>query len=175
MPLTNAEINQRCRDKKKGLFIQPIPPRRGFKQTPEHIAKRIQTGEQCYNWLGDKVSIRAGRCRAERLYPSKPCELCGKVKTDRHHKDGNTANNNRENIMFLCRKCHINLDGRLVKQAKTRNKAIGERCHTCKITTQQVITIRNDKRTARELSGIYGVSESTVYSIKQRKSWKWLE
>lgn len=33
--------------------------------------------------------------------------------TSRHHRDGNTANNKTENIIFLCRKCHMKEDGRL--------------------------------------------------------------
>ena len=30
-----------------------------------------------------------------------------------HHKDGNTLNNNGDNVTILCRRCHMRIDGRL--------------------------------------------------------------
>lgn len=32
---------------------------------------------------------------------------------ERHHRDGDTANNEAANIAFLCRRCHMEIDGRL--------------------------------------------------------------
>jgi uncharacterized protein YlaI len=32
--------------------------------------------------------------------------------TERHHKDEDTHNNARENVVFLCRPCHGRIDGR---------------------------------------------------------------
>jgi hypothetical protein len=88
--------------------------RKGYKQTAEHIANRIKRGEKHQNWIGDSVSVRGGRTRALRIYPKiGPCEVCGKEKTERHHKDGNTANNSPDNISILCRKCHMVEDNRL--------------------------------------------------------------
>lgn len=64
-------------------------------------------------WKGDNASIYAGRNRARRLYPNnRPCELCGSLKVERHHKDGNTVNNASYNIIFVCRRCHMLIDGR---------------------------------------------------------------
>ena len=66
------------------------------------------------NWKGDSISEKGGRGRAQRLYPVvKPCERCGKKKAERHHRDNNTANNEPSNIHFLCRRCHMEIDGRL--------------------------------------------------------------
>ena len=48
----------------------------------------------------------AGRKRAQRLYPLMPCVMCGSIKSQRHHKDGNPLNNSTENIKFLCQTCH---------------------------------------------------------------------
>jgi hypothetical protein len=61
-----------------------------------------------------------GRLRAKRQYPNvEPCADCGVtgVLIDRHHIDGNTLNNQRENIAFLCRRCHMVRDGRLAEAA----------------------------------------------------------
>lgn len=60
-----------------------------------------------------------GRNQARRIYP-KPlgaCVLCGKPASDRHHKDGDTFNNHPTNISFLCRRCHMLVDGRLGRLA----------------------------------------------------------
>jgi hypothetical protein len=95
---------------------RPGPPK-GYKQSPDHIAKRCRFGEEHHCWVGDKVSVKSGRSRAIRHFAKRPCEVCGeeKKRIDRHHKDGNTANNNPENIKFLCRRCHMVEDGRMDK------------------------------------------------------------
>jgi len=57
-------------------------------------------------------SPAVGRQRARILYSLGPCERCGRKAIDRHHKDGNPNNNEKANIMFLCRACHTDIDGR---------------------------------------------------------------
>lgn len=76
-------------------------------------SKTIHSGEDHYRWQGDQVSPDGGRIRARKMYDLGPCERCGKPATDRHHKNGNTANNHRANIEILCRRCHMVVDGRL--------------------------------------------------------------
>jgi hypothetical protein len=44
----------------------------------------------------------------------------------------------------------------------------------CKLNTQKVIDIRNSTLTLRELSEIYGVTESTISRIRNMKSWLWV-
>lgn len=70
------------------------------------------------------IQIHTGRRRAQRLYREIcSCEKCGKAAMDRHHVDGNTLNNDPANIEFLCRRCHMESDGRLIsfsEQAKAR-------------------------------------------------------
>jgi ribosomal protein L40E len=82
-------------------------------QTPDHVAKRARYGEHHHHWAGDAVSEKGGRTRAIRVYDPQVCVKCGASPADRHHSDGNTANNSQENIAFLCRHCHMELDGRL--------------------------------------------------------------
>jgi hypothetical protein len=89
-------------------------PKKGYKQSPEHIEKRKRMGADHHHWAGDNASIKTGRTRALRTFPTKPCELCGDAtNVDRHHIDGNTLNNSEANIVFLCRRCHMAKDGRL--------------------------------------------------------------
>lgn len=113
----SRERTRRYRARKAGVEGVPWQPRpRGYKQSPEHIAKRAakSRGETHPNWTGDQVSEKGGRKRALKLYPEiGPCQECGAAKSERHHIDGNTANNERANIAILCRRCHMAADGRL--------------------------------------------------------------
>ena len=50
-----------------------------------------------------------GRRRALRLYPAPlgPCEECRAFQARfRHHRNGDTADNERSNLAFLCGFCH---------------------------------------------------------------------
>ncbi len=76
------------------------------------------------NWVGDNITQASARCRAQRMYPQQPCVICGKD-GERHHKDGDTANNQYDNIDWLCRKHHMEADGRMIRRdhGKFRSKA----------------------------------------------------
>lgn len=75
------------------------------------------------------MSAQAGRARAERIYTVLGnCERCGLVPAfDRHHRDGDTHNNARENVLFLCRACHQIVDGRAEQLKATRRAAAAAR------------------------------------------------
>ncbi len=73
-------------------------------------------------WKGDDAKPLSARMRAIRRYPiNKTCERCGNKATDRHHKDGNLYNFDKENILMLCRRCHMIKDGRLTMLRDKRN------------------------------------------------------
>lgn len=72
-----------------------------------------------YNWRGDKAHENSGRMRALRHIRCQPCRICGN-KGEHHHIDGNTLNNELTNIDYLCRRHHMEIDGRIPKaQLKT--------------------------------------------------------
>lgn len=111
--------SQRYRLRKKGVDVPHKPMPSGYKQSAEHVAKRKRSGEQSHHWLGDSVSDKGGRRRAERMYPILgPCIDCGAEKTERHHRDENPANNAPENIAVLCRSCHMKEHARLRKERR---------------------------------------------------------
>lgn len=68
-------------------------------------------------WRGKEVDKEAARARARRLYSLDgiACEYqgCEELAKDRHHINGDTRNNDRSNIRFLCRRHHMVEDGRL--------------------------------------------------------------
>jgi hypothetical protein len=77
------------------------------------IARAANTGPNHYGWQGDAVSPEAGRHRARRMYAAVSCSKCGASPAERHHIDENTANNEPSNIAIVCRRCHMEADGRL--------------------------------------------------------------
>ena len=97
---------------------------KGYKQTEEHIEKRKRFGSGHHNWKGDDIVEKAGRTRAERKYAAIECEKCGdkNKRLDRHHVEGKTKNNEKTNVIVLCRKCHMIIDGRYKKLVETAKR-----------------------------------------------------
>jgi hypothetical protein len=74
-----------------------------------------------------------GHRKARLLYPTLgTCERdgCTEQAVDRHHIDGNTFHNERSNVMFLCRACHMIIDGRM-KVIHTKDKKPPKTCINC--------------------------------------------
>jgi hypothetical protein len=44
------------------------------------------------------------------MFGFKPCEVCGKLPSQHHHRNGNPIDNRIENIAFLCPKHHVHAD-----------------------------------------------------------------
>lgn len=81
-------------------------------------ARKLQVGEDAPHWMGDRAKLESvktrGRVIARKLCP-KPerCERCNRKlgrAWARHHKDGNTCNNARENVECICQSCHMKID-----------------------------------------------------------------
>jgi len=86
----------------------------GKKHSPEAREKmrKSRTGYRKKGAKPESAKVR-GRKKAIKMYPLEGviCEICGKAKaTDRHHKDQNTHNNRRRNLMFLCHPCHMRIE-----------------------------------------------------------------
>lgn len=79
------------------------------------IRRVTHQGETHERWQGNKASAFAGRCRARRRY-KRP------VGKEIHHKDGNPLNNTLENILFVTRKEHMSIDGRIKEFNRNGNR-----------------------------------------------------
>lgn len=90
--------------------------KRHSEETKKKISKSLRTS----------VNIPdSSRARARYDNKKRPCDICGSLKSEIHHKDGDVYNNDKNNITFLCRKHHMIADGRLkrfIKMAKIKNK-----------------------------------------------------
>ncbi len=108
--------SNRSKARKRGEKVPLMKkgPKPGFRQSPEHVAKRKMWGEHNPQWKGDDASGGSARQRARlRFALSTICEECGAPAIDRHHVDRNPKNNAPSNLKSLCRKCHMEADGTL--------------------------------------------------------------
>lgn len=69
-----------------------------------------------------------GHIKAQKLYAADKCLVCGSSSgwIERHHRDGNEYNNDPDNVLVCCRRCHMEEDGRLGK-AIDRAKRINQK------------------------------------------------
>lgn len=87
---------------------------RAKEDTKSKALRNAMLGDKNPNWKGDAAPKTRGNERARSWYKeSIPCQKCGNQKAERHHKDGNPLNNHPVNIIFLCRRHHMEADGRL--------------------------------------------------------------
>lgn len=72
--------------------------------------------EKSANWKGDNIGIDALHYRIKQLHP-KPtsCEYCNKPKKLDLHNVSGEYKEILSDWVWICRKCHIELDGRLKK------------------------------------------------------------
>jgi hypothetical protein len=94
----------------------------------------------------NSIVPETGAYRARALYPDLGnCSLCSSPAFDRHHIDGNKFNNNKSNIMFLCRVHHMEVDGRLNKLKALPKKPRLETPRECKVCRKKVYPIRKGR------------------------------
>jgi mRNA-degrading endonuclease YafQ of YafQ-DinJ toxin-antitoxin module len=84
-------------------------------------------GNKNPNWNENSTSIHTGHNRAYRWFSKNKinCEICNSQKfIEIHHIDKNPLNNSIKNIQFVCRKCHMTIDNRIINnlQHKGVNK-----------------------------------------------------
>jgi len=86
-------------------------------------ALRQRTGAANREWNNFSSTKKAqGWDRAKRRFPLGQCVRCSRPAIDRHHINNNPLDNRPENILVLCRRCHMELDGRMVRfSALNRN------------------------------------------------------
>lgn len=105
----------------------PEPPR----------APNPRRGPDAPQWKGDAARTETKRVRAQRAFALGVCEHdgCDAPATDRHHVDGDTGNNARENLELLCRRHHMERDGRLERFLATSRSRLGPQppkpCSNC--------------------------------------------
>lgn len=127
-------------------------------------------GEENHQWKGDAASDKSKRARCRQRYPGLgDCEECGGKAVERHHKDNDPGNNAPENIARLCRRCHMEADGRLeaIAEAGRRNGVLLTKEPTpCRICGRLYKPLRHGRciRCALYLAN-HGVERPAVESL----------
>lgn len=81
------------------------------------------------------------------------------------HNDGNQQNNKLDNLRWDTAKNNH------ADKLKHGTSNTGERCNWAKLTKAQVIAIRADTRTQKEIAAEYGVQQSQISRIKNGIRW----
>lgn len=89
--------------------------------------------------------------------PPKGTECC--------HNDGNASNNVLSNLRWDT--TQNNQRDRVLHGTSNR----GERCAAAKLTAEQVLAIRADKRKQKDIAAAYGIRDSQVSRIKNGVRW----
>lgn len=132
-------------------------------------------GPNSPRWNGNDASKNAKRGRAQRLYAvGGPCEFrgCTSASADRHHIDGNPGNNASENIELLCRRHHMERDGRLAALVARNMPGELNASGSRKLTEADVKSIIASTKSHAQLGREYGVTGATIRSIRVRGRWR---
>lgn len=86
--------------------------------------------------------------------------------SDVNHKDGDKTNNRADNLEWTTRWANLNHADKVLNR-----RPKGERHGSAKLTEDDIRLIRTSKHTLLIVAKQFGVSQSTVGLIKQRKRW----
>lgn len=156
--MSRKEIDARSRARRRGEDVPKMQPgpKPGYKQTSEHIAKRLMWGEAHPRWRGDAVNDKTSRQRAQRRFGTTGrCEVCrAAYALIRHHRDHNPLNNDPSNIAILCHYCHM------VEHTRLRHsRGFAERPHQWegeKMVVAKRIGESDARRRIREAVELFG-------------------
>jgi hypothetical protein len=84
---------------------------------------RFGKGSDNPKWIGDNAGKREWRRRTRRTFQlTGICEMegCKEIATNRHHLDEDTSNLDKNNIMFLCSRCHALLHANRIGSVRQR-------------------------------------------------------
>lgn len=79
--------------------------------------------------------------RKENKFKKETCQICGKSAYEQKFKDGNHKNFNPDNLVIVCRRCSMQIDGRLdklVEAGKNQKNKIRFMAHECIICKKMI-------------------------------------
>lgn len=122
-------------------------------------------GEQHPGWKGDEATRQAGRKRARSLYSdAQPCQVCG-ASAERHHRDGDTLNNEPGNIAWLCRTHHIRVEDRMAYRRGSRGGTAPPRNPERRAL---IVQLASEGMKQKDIAAKLGISQAAVSTYLSR-------
>jgi len=170
-----VELNRSIRSHGEPRFCSNICNRLAAWQTSEKQQACAMRGKVNPQWKGDHASAQAGRERARSIYRRVgPCDRCGRSPAERHHSDGNTLNNEPRNVDLLCRRCHMQEDGRASAFMAARSFSGQRRGRLTEDDARRIRERVATGATRRSMAAEYGVSATTIRRVVRRESFGWV-
>lgn len=163
-------------------FLGGCKPKSAQERFEIYTTPVTETG--CLLWMGPSTEKGYGRFKVNGVHVFA-------------HRYAWTVHNGRiPHGMLVCHKCdtpscvnhkHLflgtyrdNSDDKVDKSRQSRGehhskafqRAKGDRNGSSKLKICQIVAIRNDQRTQRQISAEYGISQMAVWQIKNRKTWR---
>lgn len=120
----------------------------------------VQIGKGGYDYSGEDVH-KLVMLAFVGPYPSINHEIA--------HYDGDKTNNNLTNLRYVSFQEHY-LDK--VRHGRANR---GQQQYAARLTEKDVREIRNSNDTMASLARKYGMSKTTIYQVRNRLTWRWLE
>lgn len=110
-----------------------------------------------FNYL-DHYTMKQNRLKVLKTNKYK-CSVCGGKANEIHHKDGSVSNHELENLIPLCRKCHMKLHSQKRERPKINPEAL------------EYLMAKNglDKK---DLANLIGMTHTAISTILRRKTTK---
>lgn len=136
----------------------------------------------CWEWVGATVHTEDPKRKYGVFFYKGKRVLAHRLSFEKHKKRKIPKG------MKVCHKCdnppcvrpiHLflgtqkdNLADCIQKGRWNNNSPKGEQCGKSRLTEKQVLRIRKDPRTQKQIAASYGISQTNVSDIKRRRIWK---
>lgn len=105
-----------------------------------------QAGEKNAAWKGEDADPTTKRQRVQRLAPNpEPCYTCGKPGVDRKPLDGDPNSTDPLNVGWFCRKCSMEMDGRMANWHAVLKRPKSQPPKVCRNCTRPAKPLRNGR------------------------------
>ena len=129
-----------------------------FQGKPLRVAKT--KGGYCYVSLS-----KDGKGKKHLLHRLVLQSFIGNNENQVNHKDGNKQNNNLENLEYCT------AQENLLHCTKILKKKIGSLNGHAKLKESDILKIKSDTRTLKEIAKDYGVTLQAIHHVKKGKNW----
>lgn len=144
--------------------------RKTYKEIAEILGISKQRVHQIYK---EYKSIKPYIIKEVKKRDNYQCAICdGEAKLEVHHINGIRKDNHRDNLVTLCRKCHIRIEKKDIELKDTEKKYFGNLRPDANSNDLEikrlVLQYRNEGKSLREIGEMFGRSHNWARSTLQK-------